>query len=171
MHCVKPSSSCVSPLLSHCYHTQPFWHQRCGENQLVSYNSAQSDSTYLEIVLDPKGQPLSLTRLPPSPLQMPITSPGCPLCFCLISCKSEVPTTSLDSVDLLERLTELRKTVCQFLLKGCVKGHRRTSRWKRCVGKVREWAQSFHHAFSSHCLHQPGSSLSPFGICHERLHL
>lgn len=119
-------------------------HQPILGHQLVSYNSAQSDSTYLEIVLDPKGQPLSLSRLPPSPLQMPITGPGCPPC--LISYQSEVPATSLDSVDLLERLTELRKTVYQFILKGWVTDEHPDGR--EVAGKVREWAQSFHRAFS-----------------------
>lgn len=49
---------------------------------------------------------------PPSPLQMPTVSPDCRLYFWLISYRLGVPMThfSLDSINLLEQFTELRKT-------------------------------------------------------------
>ena len=60
-------------------------------------------------------------------LQMPITSPGCYLCFGPTDYKSEGPTTpSLNSINLPEWLTELKKPVCSLddrfitkVIKGC----------------------------------------------------
>ena len=65
------------------------------------------------------------------PLQMPVTSPDCHLCFYRL----EVPTTpSLGSINLLEWLTELRETFYllnyQFIVKGYNSG---TARWKRYI--------------------------------------
>lgn len=64
------------------------------------------------------------------PLQIPITSPGCYLCFWQTGCKSEVLTThSLSSVNLLEQLTKPRKPIYlldyQFITKD-IKGYEST---------------------------------------------
>lgn len=53
----------------------------------------------------------SVSQNCPHPLQMPIASLDCYLCFCPISNKSEVFTILfLGSINLLERLIELKKT-------------------------------------------------------------
>lgn len=58
---------------------------------------------------------------------MSVSSPGSYLCFWLAGYKSEVPMTpSLSLMNLLEQLTECRKTVFlldyQFIIKGCNSG-------------------------------------------------
>ena len=72
------------------------------------------DTIYLEIVSDFTGWGLSPTRLLSlrySPLQMPVTSPCRYLFFWPTGYRSEVPTTPfLGSINLLQRLTELRET-------------------------------------------------------------
>ena len=47
---------------------------------------------------------------PNPPLQVPLTSPGCYLCFWSAGLQMEVPTTPSSNLNLLEQLTELRET-------------------------------------------------------------
>ena len=98
-----------------------------------------SDTIYLEIP-----QVESQYRKTALPLQMPIKSAGHLLCFWSTGYKSLVSTIpSLDLMNLLAWLTELRKTFylldCLFIIEGY---NSETSRWKRCTGQER--AQSFH---------------------------
>ena len=81
------------------------------------------------------------------PLQIPIASPGCLLCFWSTDYRLEIPTTPfLGWINLLEKLTKLRETLClldyQFIIKEC---NSETARWKRCMGQsMWEGAWSFH---------------------------
>ena len=52
-----------------------------------------------------------------TPPQMPVTNPGCYLCFWQTSYRLEVPTTFLGSINLLEQFTKLNKT---FYLPDCL---------------------------------------------------
>lgn len=83
-------------------------------------------------------------------LRIPITNPSYFLYFWPSCCRSEVPMTpSLGLINLLEELTELRKSFYSldywFTIKGC---NSRTSGWKRCIGQDMGKGQSF-HAFLS----------------------
>lgn len=74
---------------------------------------------------------------PTHPLQTPLASPGCYLCFWSTCSKSEVPKTlSSGSINLLELCTELREifylTDHQFILTGY---NSERARWKRCKGQ------------------------------------
>ena len=102
-------------------------------------------------------------------VQMPITSPGCHLCFWQRGYRSECPTAlSLGLINLLEQLTELGKTFYLpdygIIIKRCNSG---TARWKRCVGQSmgkRHRASMLCECSAlptSPCVHQSGSSLNP----------
>ena len=90
-------------------------------------NELNSDTIYLETESDAMGEGLSPTRQPPRPTSDVLSSPGCHLCFCPTSWRSEVPTTpSLASTDMLEQLTKQRETFYSledFAIKG-------TARWE-----------------------------------------
>ena len=86
--------------------------------------------------------------------------------------RSEIPTAlPLGSINLLERLMELRETFTygyQFIINGDDKGYRWTSRWKRWVGQGMWEGTQIFHALSRHAtfpapswLHQAGSSRNP----------
>ena len=99
---------------------------------------------------------------------MPVESLRCYLCFGSTVCKSEVPTTSSDSVSLLEWLAEQRSIY--LCLPVCYKGHYRDHRWTarwRSIGSVWEGpkARSFcphgtgvHHPLST-WIHSPTQKL------------
>lgn len=92
---------------------------------------------YLETVSDPIGEGLSSTGLSSLPLQMPTASPDCLLCFWPTSYQLEVPMApSLNSINLLKWLTELRETPYlldyQFFIKSYNSG---TARWDSCMGQ------------------------------------
>ena len=78
---------------------------RCLRNQL------DSDTFYPETASDSTGYGFSLNKTAHSlQLQMPVTSPGCYLCFCLTGYKLEVPTSPFFGLTtLLGQLTELRE--------------------------------------------------------------
>ena len=79
------------------------WHQ-------LGVLQFSSDTVYLELISDSTGEGLGPARL--SPLQTPIASPDCHLCFWPVGCPSEVPMTAyLVSGNSLGWLTEPRKTV------------------------------------------------------------
>lgn len=103
------------------------WHQLV----ILQFNS---DTIYLEMYSDPTGQGLRTTRVTPPPLH-PSTSDA-------VTGVSEGQVInqrfqrhpSLGLINLLEQLTELRKTFYMldywFILKGFNSG---TGRWKRCI--------------------------------------
>ena len=101
-------------------------------------------------------------------LQGSTTSPGCHLHLWLIGCRSWVlqtldslQTPSLDSINFLEELTELRESVYlrdYWLIR---KGHNsETARWKRCH-RASYWgrAHSF-HTLSQHLFTIPEALLT-----------
>ena len=94
-----------------------------------------SETTYPEILSDCTVKGSVPCDRPP--LQMPVSSPGCYLCFWPTGSKFQVPTTpSLGSINLLEWVTELRETFyllnLQFLIKEYNTG---TARRKNCIGQ------------------------------------
>ena len=122
--------STPSPPISHSHHCDSgtwlrgvwgFFHtiEQFSDANWVAYNSAQLWH-YLpgDSIRSHSLRPQSCkTALPP--LQMPITSPGCHLCFWPTGYRPEVPTTPfLGSINLLEQLTELIATFyLPFILK------------------------------------------------------
>lgn len=78
--------------------------QRCG----LQFNSVLTPSTWSwRLLLLARAQPFRTA----SPLQGPVTSPGCVTCTSDLL-KLEVPTTPfLGSINMLEQLKELRKLV------------------------------------------------------------
>lgn len=79
--------------------------------------------------------------VPPTPPynSMPITNPGCRLCFWSADERLEILTTpSLGSINLFDQLTGLRETLYLlahwFTIKGCESG---MAMWKRCTGLPR----------------------------------
>ena len=106
----------------------------------------------------------------PTSTTMPITNPGCHLCFWPVDCRSEFPTTPSSSlINLLEQLTELRETVYlldyQFIIKGYNTGTAKRERFIR--QGMWEGAWSFHALSGCTSLpappyiHQPGSFWTP----------
>ena len=106
------------------------------------------------------------------PLQVPIASPACYLCFWPTGYRFEVSKTpSLCSINLLERLTELRKPIDSldywFITKD-IKGFESTARWRerytgqgpdqRSVCPPGAWGLV---ARESILVPPPGSSLNP----------
>lgn len=105
-------------------HSQHFWHQICvGEEvpftkQFCSTSWVSYNVTLFRhhlpgnSVRSHRLRPQTHKNTRPHPLQMPSASPGCHLCFWLTSYKLEGSTTpSSGSINLLEQLTEFRKTV------------------------------------------------------------
>ena len=96
------------------YNSTQFWHYLPGDGVRSHRLRAQSYKI-----------------IPLPPLSMPITTPGCHLCFWPTGYRSELPmTSSLGSINF-----ELRKPVYSldhwFVMKGCKSG---TVRWKSCIG-------------------------------------
>lgn len=77
----------------------------------VSYNLTHFWHQLPIVNTNPRGLGLSPTRLPAPQLQTPIISPHCQLCFWPTEYKLEVPVTPLSFSNLLEWLTEPKKTV------------------------------------------------------------
>lgn len=75
----------------------------------------------------------SVPETAPSPLETPVSSPGCPLCLCPTGYRSGVPTTPSGWINLLEQLMEFRRLDYRFIIKGYNLG---TSRWKKCMGEA-----------------------------------
>ena len=101
--------------------------------------------------------PTRLFHLP----QIPITSPGCHLCFSPTGFRLEVPMIfSLSSINFLERLTELRETFYLLDYWFIKKGQKsETTKQKKC-----SWRKGMRHGQEhtacpkSPCIHQPRSS-------------
>ena len=152
-------------------------HHQFSDTSWVSYNSTQFNTVYP----DSTGEGLSPTRL--SLLQMPVTSPGCYLCFWPTGYKSEVPMTpSLDSINLLEWFTELRKPVYSLDYQFVTKGYEKiqiNSLMKRYIGQGPQQRSVCSMelgantvACGSILVHLPRSSLNPvlLGFMKTSLH-
>ena len=109
-----------------------------------------SDTTYLETASEPKGEGLSPRRLPLSSEVQVVH-----LCFWPTNYKSKVPMIPCSgSINLLEQLTELRKTSSLTRLPDYCQGYQRhdsIARWRDTEGS--SWANEL---LSSWCL-EPGT--------------
>ena len=135
----------------------------------ISTISISSDTIYLEIGFHRlRVWGLSPTRLLPLPcrLQMSVANPSCYLSFWPTDYKSKIPMAlSLDSFNLLERLTKLRRTIYSLDSWFIVKGYHWYILWD---AKGKAWRRdrelpcpSRHAAIpKSSYVHQPGSSLN-----------
>lgn len=105
-----------------------------------------SDTVCLELISDSPGEGCGPARL--SPLQTPVASPECHLCFWPVGCPSEVlMTVYLDSVNLLGWLTEPRKTVYVLGVWCITKDIKGYIRW----GPEGSWTQEFVSLLSLGC--------------------
>lgn len=99
----------------------------------------------------PQGQPSP----PRPPFQKPVVSPGCHLCFCTTSHKSEIPIAPYFWIDYFARAVHRIKETAypldsRFIIKAYSSG---TARWKRCTGQSMGKSVWSSHAFFGWAIH------------------